>query len=122
MFCGLQREGPTHRNGEDDHRLVRLLEEPPQDGAKVRNLLLHADVLRVARRSITAPPLLPVSHQEVTLEIEKPLKLADLVQQRQARATLNDQQRRPSFPFGAETDALAGAVDVEIDRSVDGVS
>jgi len=66
--------------------------------------------------------LFPVTDQEIPLEIEKPLELPNLVQHWQAGAALHDQQRRLSFAFGAETDALAGAIDVEVYRSVNCVS
>jgi hypothetical protein len=86
-------------------------------------LLLHADALRLAVRRIAAAPLFPVADQEITLEIEQPLKLPDLVQEGQAWATLDDLHRRPSVVFGgAEMYRLAGAVDVEVDRSVNCVS
>jgi hypothetical protein len=119
MFCRLQREGPSKRNGEHDRALVRLPEEPAQHGAKIRNLLLHVDALRVVRQRVTATALFPVADQEIALEIEQPLKLADLIQQGQAWTTLHDQQRRLSFALGAETNALLRAVDVEINRAVD---
>src|SRR5689334_12027492 len=114
VFRRLKCDCPAERNREHDRALFRLLEEPSQNGPKVRDLLWQADALGVAPWSITAPSLFPVRHQEVAFEIEQPLKFPDLAQQRQAWAALNDEQGRQSVSVGAQTDALPRAVDVEI--------
>src|SRR5262245_43721829 len=118
MLGGLEGEGPAERNGEHGRALLRLVEEPLKDGPQVGDLLAQAHGFGVAPRRVTAAPLFPVRDQELAFEMQQPLKLADLVQQRQARTGLNDQQRRASVAFGAEADALARVVDVEIDGSV----
>src|SRR4051794_13445087 len=108
VFRGAQCEHSSDRDAQQDHALVRLLEEPPQDRADVLHLLLHADALRVPQWRIAAAALFPVTHQEIPLEIEQTPILPDLVQQRQAWTSLNDQQRRTAVAFGTEADSLAG--------------
>lgn len=116
-FDGLQREGRAQRNAEHDRTLPSLLGEPLQHPAKVGDLLVPGDALRVVPRRVPAPPLVPVPHEEVALEVQPLLKLRDLVQQWQARAGLHDEQRRPPLS-PAQADALTRPIDVEIDRSV----
>jgi hypothetical protein len=122
VFRGFKGDRASNRNRQHDRALFRASEEPPQDGAKVRDLLFHADAFRLAAWSVAATSLFPVPHKEIPLEFEQPLKFPNLVQQGQAWASLNDQQGRPSFAFGAEMDPLARAVNLEIDRSVNFVS
>jgi hypothetical protein len=68
---------------------------------------------------VAASTLLPVSDEEISFQIQQPLKLGHFVQHRQGRATLNDQERRQPGARGAETDSLVGTVDHQLDRTVD---
>ena len=83
---------------EDDDPLFHFAVKPRENRPKVCNLLGpgHAGGRRPAR--VAASALLPVANQKVPFEIQQALKLRHLVQQRQGRAALDDQQRRDHLP------------------------
>jgi hypothetical protein len=64
--------------------------------------------------------LIPVRDEKFVLQIQESLELCNFVQQWQARAALDDQERREPSTGRAETDSLAGAVDLQRDGFVDG--
>jgi len=115
-----QGHRPTDRNTQHGDALLRLGVDPRQDGPQVVDLLPPGHAVCVLPWRVTASSLIPVTDEEVLLQIQQALKLCHFVQHGQGRAALHDEERRKILACRADADALAGTVDVQRGRSVNG--